>query len=235
MGLLRRVFRRSLEQVEAYGAAWQSHNAAALLAEGPLWVVLGDSAAQGVGASSHLSGYVGVVRRRLEDRDGLPWRVVNLSRSGARTREVVDVQWPAASRLPADLVTAVVGGNDALHTREPAWRRDAVDLCGVLPPGTVVATVARGVFERKTARVNAVLRAEAAARRLRLADLWAHTGPPYRGLYFDGFHPNDAGYLQWADAVWEALDGEPASLGSEDQLAARARRARARSCRCSAT
>jgi lysophospholipase L1-like esterase len=193
--------------VDEYAAAWHAHNAAALSGDGPLWVVLGDSAAQAVGASSHLSGYVGVVRARLEQRDGRPWRVVNLSRSGARTREVVDVQWPAAAGLPADLVTAVVGGNDALHTREPAWRRDAVDLCAALPPGAVVATVARGVFERKTARVNAVLRAEAAARGLRVADLWAHTGPPYRGLYFDGFHPNDAGYLQWADALWAALDG----------------------------
>jgi lysophospholipase L1-like esterase len=209
MGLVQRVFRRSLEQVDAYATAWQAENAAALAVDGPLWVVLGDSAAQGVGASSHLSGYVGVVRQRLQERDGAPWRVVNLSRSGARTREVVDVQWPAASTLPADLVTAVVGGNDALHTREPAWRRDAVDLCAGVPAGALVATVARGVFERKTARVNAVLRAEAADRGLRLADLWAHTGPPYRGLYFDGFHPNDAGYLQWADALWEALLGDP--------------------------
>ena len=205
MGLVRRVFRRSLAQVEAYAAAWHSHNAVALGDDGPLWVVLGDSAAQGVGASSHLSGYVGVVRQRLEQRDGRTWRVVNLSRSGARTREVVDLQWPAASQLPAALVTAVVGGNDALHTREQVWRRDAVDLCAALPPGAVVATVARGVFERKTARVNAVLRAEAAARGLRLADLWTHTGPPYRGLYADGFHPNDAGYRQWADAVCVAL------------------------------
>ena len=30
-------------------------------------------------------------------------------------------------------------------------------------------------------------------------------GPPYRGLYADGFHPNDRGYLQWADALSEAL------------------------------
>jgi lysophospholipase L1-like esterase len=38
-----------------------------------------------------------------------------------------------------------------------------------------------------------------------VADVWAHTGPPYRGLYFDGLHPNDRGYLQWADAVEEAV------------------------------
>ena len=206
MGLVRRVFRRSFEQVEEYAAAWAASNRAAQQADGPLWVVLGDSAAQAVGASSHLSGYVGVVAARLSERDGVPWRVVNLSRSGARTREVVDVQWPAAAELPADLLTAVVGGNDALRTREAVWRRDARDLCAALPRGAVVSTVARGLFERKTRRVNEVVRACAQENGLRVADLWAHTGPPYQGLYFGGFHPNDRGYLQRADALSAALD-----------------------------
>lgn len=204
MGLVRRVFRRSFDQVEQYAAAWEAHNQSSRVGAGPLWVVLGDSAAQGVGASDHLSGWVGGVLERLR-AGGEPWRVVNLSRSGARTREVVDVQWPAARELPCQLLTAVVGGNDALHTREPVWRRDAAELCAALPRGAVVSTVARGVFERKTRRVNAVIRAEAAERGLRVADLWEHTGPPYRGLYFDGFHPNDAGYRQWTEAVWSAL------------------------------
>jgi lysophospholipase L1-like esterase len=46
-----------------------------------------------------------------------------------------------------------------------------------------------------------------------VADVWAHTGPPYKGFYADGFHPNDKGYRQWADAVVEALavDGGPLS------------------------
>ena len=78
-----------------------------------------------------------------------------------------------------------------------------------------VSTTARGVFERTTARVNAVLRSCAAEHGLRVADLWAHTGPPYRGRYADGFHPDgfhpdgfhpdDRGYAQWADALSEAL------------------------------
>ena len=201
MGLVRQLFRRSFRQVEDYAAAWTASNERARVSDGPLWVVLGDSAAQGVGASSHLSGYVGVVLSRL----GPDWRVVNLSRSGARTREVVDVQWPAAAGLDPQLVTALVGGNDALHTRREQWERDVRDLCAALPTGAVVGTVARGVMERKTRRVNEVLRAEAARHGLRVADLWAHTGPPWRGLYADGFHPNDRGYLQWVAALEEAL------------------------------
>jgi lysophospholipase L1-like esterase len=208
-GLRQRLFPRSYAQVDAYARDWERANQLALEADGPLWLVLGDSAAQGVGASAHDRGWVGQVRERLMSADPRPWQVLNLSRSGARTREVVDVQWPRAQELltgrEPELLTAVVGGNDATGSREPAWRADVDALVDALPPGAVVATVARGVFERKTARVNDHLRRRAAERGLKVADLWAHTGPPYRGLYADGFHPNDAGYRQWADAVCEAL------------------------------
>ncbi|GAC1609654.1 MAG: hypothetical protein NVS3B26_12120 [Mycobacteriales bacterium] len=202
MGLVRRLFRRSFEQVERYAEDWRKANDAALAGTGPLWVVLGDSAAQGVGASSHHNGWVGLVHRRL----GPHWRVVNLSASGARTRHVIDEQWPAGRDLGADLITAVVGGNDALHTREHRWLRDVDDLVAAMPAGAVVSTTARGVFERKTRRVNAHLRDAAQHKGLLVADIWAHTGPPYKGLYADGLHPNDAGYRQWADAVWVALE-----------------------------
>ena len=205
VGVVRRVFRTSFDHVDRYAAAWTAHNERARAADGPLWVVLGDSAAQGVGASAHDRGYVGVVLERLRTHDGRPWRVLNLSVSGARTRDVVDRQWPAARDVHADLLTAIIGGNDALRTPEQRWRRDVVDLCAALPEGAVVATTARGVFERKTRRVNETLRSCAVEHGLRVADLWAHTGPPYGGLYFDGFHPNDRGYLQWADALSAAL------------------------------
>lgn len=205
-GLVRRlpVFARSVDQVDRYRLAWDAANERALTAEGPLWVVLGDSAAQGVGATAHDRGWVGQVLERLVATDPRPWRVLNLSRSGARTRDVVE-QWPQARDLPAELVTAVVGGNDALRTGARQWRLDVDALCAALPARAVVSTTARGVFERKTAAVNAHLQARAAEQDLRVADVWAHTGPPYKGLYADGFHPNDAGYVQWADAVAEAL------------------------------
>jgi len=204
MGLVRRVFRRSFAQVDAYALAWTEANERDRAATGPLWVVLGDSAAQGVGASAYDRGWVGLVRDRLTKRDGRDWRVLNLSRSGARTRDVLTEQLPLLR--DADLVTAVVGGNDAVHTRREQWSSDAAELIAQLPAGAVVATTARGVFERKTAVVNSQIRSQAAARGLAVADLWAHTGPPYKGLYFDVLHPNDRGYLQWAEAVWEAIE-----------------------------
>ncbi len=40
-------------QVAPYAKAWDAANATALSGQGPLWVVLGDSTAQGIGAPSY--------------------------------------------------------------------------------------------------------------------------------------------------------------------------------------
>ena len=212
-GRLPGPWRTTSAQVDPYQAWWDEQNERALTGrtgDGPLLVVLGDSAAQGVGASAPDRGWVGQVLGRLPERDGWPWRAVNLSRSGARTREVVDVQVPRLAevtrRHDVALVVAVVGGNDATHTDAATWRDDADDLLAALPPGAVVSTVAQGWREAKVRPLNDHVRSSAAERGLRVADVWAHTGPPYRGRYADGFHPNDVGYAQWADAVLEALD-----------------------------
>ena len=217
--------RRSARQVVAHAAAWTAHDREVLDArgEGPVWVVLGDSTAQGVGADAYDGGYVGGVLRLLEARDGVAWRVVNHSVSGARTADVVADQLPALrstqERLGrADLVTAVVGGNDATHTGADRWRADTEELLAALPAGAVVATVARGWKEGKVRPHDAWLREAAPAAGLRVADLAAHTGPPYRGRYADGFHPNERGYEQWTVALAQALElpaPAPAHAGGE--------------------
>ncbi len=199
-------FRATNAQVPQYARAWREERARAQSASGPLWVVCGDSAAQGVGAGSYDAGYVGQLREWLQERDRCAWRVINLSRSGARTREVIEDQLPLLTGLPpADLVTAVVGGNDVLHTPLARWYVDIEALVEAVPAGSVVATVSRGLWERKARRGNARLLTSAARRGLPVADLWAHTGPPYRGNYADGFHPNAAGYRQWTAALIDAL------------------------------
>ncbi len=71
------------EDCAAFARYWQAHNDQVLAMDGPLWVVLGDSTAQGLGAPSPDRGYVGQVLTELRERTHLPWRVLNLSVSGA--------------------------------------------------------------------------------------------------------------------------------------------------------
>jgi lysophospholipase L1-like esterase len=201
------------DTVAPYRADWERENAAALDGSGPLWLVLGDSTAQGIGASAPQRGYVGQLRRRLEARDGHPWRVLNVSTSGARLRDVVADQLRRfdALRGPAALVTCAAGANDVAWPRRMGRVRD--DLRRVverLPAGAVLATIPKGLDRRRTAVLNEDIWALAPPAGLVVADVWSHTGPPWaRKVAVDHFHPNERGYEDWtaAFAVALRLDG----------------------------
>ena len=110
--------RRTGEQIEVFAAEWHRRNLAALQSGRPLLVALGDSLAQGIGASSIDHGYVG----RLATEFANEVAVVNLSRSGAKIPDVLDRQL----RILGDLrlrdlgiepvaITCTVGNNDLLR------------------------------------------------------------------------------------------------------------------------
>ena len=133
-------------QIEPYARAWQQANTAALAAGaagGALWVALGDSMTQGIGASRFDRGWVGQLGAQLARR-GHQVRIVNLSVSGARAGDVLADQLPAIARLglrPA-LVTVLIGSNDLMRRRH----RDALaglfgELLDRLPAGAVIANL----------------------------------------------------------------------------------------------
>ena len=194
-------------QTESWAASWEHRNEA-VLADPPglLWIALGDSTSQGIGAPSFDRGWVGQLLERLQRRER-DWDVVNLSVTGARIRDVLDEQLPALAELPGSvLVTCAVGANDLLRARRSTAEADVERLLSALPPHAVVATIPRGVRERLAEPLSERIRSEAPARGLRVADVWRHTGPPWRGKYFaDGFHPNEVGYREWTDAFAETL------------------------------
>ncbi|MDQ3898700.1 MAG: SGNH/GDSL hydrolase family protein [Actinomycetota bacterium] len=196
-------------QVARYAAEWERANDRALERTGPLWVVLGDSTAQGIGAPSWDEGYVGQLLRALDDGSERPWRVVNLSRSGARTADVLDRQLPAleASATPPDLVTCAIGANDIVRrTPVPTLEEQLRLVIARLPDRAVIATVPQGLNPARTEAANRVIRAAASAAGLLVADVWARTGPPWRGkLAADGFHPGALGYADWAAAFADVL------------------------------
>jgi lysophospholipase L1-like esterase len=192
---------------ESWRRYWEESNERALRVDGPLWVALGDSTAQGIGASTPDSGYVGQLLVRLRGRQQRPWRVVNLSVTGARLADVVRVQMPRLDDLgDAELVTCAAGANDIIRFGFPRVRQALHALIGRLPKGALLATVPQGLLPRRTHELNRIVRAEAPAAGLRVVDVWAHTGPPWRGKYAaDDFHPSDAGYADWCAAFAGAL------------------------------
>ena len=207
LGLALPGVRRVQAQVEPWADAWHAHNRTALGAPGRRWVILGDSMAQGVGASSWDAGWVDQLRARLAEADH-PLVVVNLSATGARVPDVIDQQLPVLEALPPaggadgpDLVTVLVGSNDlfAGGTARRELPEAMARLVGRLPRNTVVATLPQ---RRAAARAaNRPIEAAAAAGRIVRVDMRAEGPSSWRGrLASDWFHPNDAGYGELAVA-----------------------------------
>lgn len=202
--------------VVGYAAAWDEANETDGARDGPLWVVLGDSTAQGIGASSFDRGYVGQMRERLDRCAPTPWRVLNLSRSGDRLADVLANQLPRLRVLgaPPALVSCIVGANDMFKT--PLWviGRRLRELCAALPAEAVIGSIPQGLLGFRARATNTMIAVEAATHGLRVADIWRASGPPWQGKYApDNFHPNDAGYQSWTLAIAAAigLDAESAS------------------------
>ena len=235
LGRLARVvlpgLRRVHAQVARYAAEWEDANRQALAGAGPLWAVLGDSTAQGIGAPSWDEGYVGQLRRALDDGSERLWRVVNLSRSGARALDVLDRQLPALEALDPgpDLVTCAIGANDIVRRIPlPQLEEQLRRIVARLPERAVIATLPQGLNPARTEAANRVIREAAPAAGLLVADVWARTGPPWRGKFAsDGFHPGALGYADWAAAFAEVLgpaltprlpepERPPHGLGAQD-------------------
>jgi lysophospholipase L1-like esterase len=197
----------TLGMTDEYRRYWEESNERARHADGPLWVALGDSTAQGLGASAPDRGYVGLLLRRLREGQGRLWRVVNLSVTGARIADVIREQLPRVNEAGRpELVTCAIGANDVIRfgfQRVPAALRVLVHE---LPRGAVLATIPQGLLPRRTRELNEIIHDEAPDAGVRIADAWAHTGPPWQGKYAaDDFHPNDAGYAGWCAAFADAL------------------------------
>jgi acyl-CoA thioesterase-1 len=187
----------------------------------PLWVVLGDSTAQGLGAPGPRGGYVGQTLYQLRRTTGRHWRVLNLSVSGALIRDVVAEQLPQLDGQQPDLVTCGAGANDVLYSAPGKLFSDLRALLAGVPEDTVMLDLPLlsgfwGIVGRMSvpyiSRINRVIREVADERSLRVAEVSRHFIPPWPGKFsVDHFHPSQDGYRDWSRALVEALTAGPAA------------------------
>lgn len=204
------------KHVADYATHWRQRPATH--PEGALhYVALGDSAAQGVGASHVGAGYVPRIAALLAAETGREVAVTNLSVSGAVSGDVVAHQLPQLAELPfvPDLVTMDIGANDVVFPgNDPeTFSRSMRAILSALPEGSFVADVpwfmipgldgqsrimaARAVELIAESGHHVVAIHEAS----RAVGRWRYLRYTSRDL----FHPNDRGYANWADAFWDAV------------------------------
>lgn len=130
--------------VPAYNLYWQKKAQERAKANTITLISLGDSAAQGVGASSPSYSYVGRLASSIETQTKRPVKVINLSKSGARIADVTNEQLPKLTKLKITgdmIITMDIGTNDVTHTTydDGEFAAQLNKLFAQLPKQTIVA------------------------------------------------------------------------------------------------
>ncbi|MDM7885919.1 SGNH/GDSL hydrolase family protein [Curtobacterium sp. RHCKG23] len=183
--------------------------------EGQLtYLAIGDSAAQGVGATAPGRGYVGLLARRIRHRSRMSVRVVNLSVSGSTTWGAKQDQLPKLRNYTPDVCTVSIGANDIADFHPDKFERNIRAIYGAVPSHAIVAELPCMFVpdrERKVAVANEIVHRVAGEFGLTVAPLHVITKRvglrrTFFNSYGDLFHPNDRGYEIWASAFEPAVD-----------------------------
>lgn len=176
------------------------------------YLALGDSAAQGIGATSPSRGYVGIVASRFQDHTDKKVRIINLSKTGAKMNDYLKEQAPRVKGIKADLVTIEIGANDVVAFDPVKYRSDFKKVLATLPEGAYVANMplfnSRPSSTPKAKQASKIIEEELKAYpNLRFVDLQKQTmaNQSIFGFAPDLFHPNNLSYKVWADAFWNKI------------------------------
>ena len=202
-----------------------------------LYVALGDSTVEGVGASRAEATYVGQLHAKL--RSVYPnARVLNLGKGGATSDDVVERQLARAVAARPQLVTLSIGPNDieggmkaeryeynvtkilTRLTRET----DAAVVVTLIPDMTVTPkfrnSEKREAIADAVHRFNERLAEQARVARADVVDIYTASQREVPGhpelLARDGYHPSDLGYARWADLMWPAVRARIAGTRASD-------------------
>ena len=192
-----------------------------------LYVALGDSTVEGIGATSPATNYVTRLHARLRavyPRAG----VINLGVGGATSADVVRDQLDRAILMRPKLVTLSVGPNDITgHVPVAEYEENvgaifrrltgeigAVVVVNLLPDLAVTPRFHGREGEREVAKLtidfNAALTRQGRRYGVEVVDLYkpSQVEVPRQPelLAADGYHPSDLGYARWAELLWTGVE-----------------------------
>ena len=197
---------------EPHARFWDEWNIEAANSEGPLWIALGDSSSQGVGALDPMDSWVPRMVERLRNRTGDPWRVINLAVTGAQYNDITNAQLPRVRRLrqagqQPELMSLIAGANNLLAPN--SWPQSVGHLDRILDSlpesRSVVArvSVSNPVNARMARRFNERIESAAVEKDFHL--FWPWDWPSRDGLAVDNWHPNSTGYGYMMELIWPCI------------------------------
>lgn len=188
-----------------------------------IFVALGDSAAQGLGASAPEEGYVPRVAAALKKMSGREVALLNISLSGATAMSVLGTQLPQLAGLRVggeplvpDVVILDIGGNDTNQRELTIERFQSVftRVAAQLPAGSFIgdvptfkplkiaeraSTIARIIREETVTHGHHAVALEELSEGLGTVEYMFRYHAP------DMFHPNSPWYERWAQLFADAI------------------------------
>jgi lysophospholipase L1-like esterase len=207
-----------LSQLGRYQAYWNRRNQQAAVENEILYFALGDSTAQGIGATKPDKGYVGVIADELQKRSGRPVRTLNLSKSRATLTDMLQRQLPLLKQCQISkdvVVTIEIGANDMGKFEPEKFERQMDELMSQLPKQTVISDIPyfggglHKKLEPNVEKANVIIHNLAEKHGLRMAELHAKTrsnDSKFKNYAFDRFHPTNYNYqTNWAQVFLEQI------------------------------
>jgi acyl-CoA thioesterase-1 len=177
------------------------------------YLALGDSAAQGIGATSPTKGYVGIVANNIQQTTGKTVRTVNISKTGAKMDDYLKEQAPLIKSKKADVVTIEIGANDIAKFNADTFRSTFKKVLATLPDGSCVSNMplfnSRPGSTEHAKQASMIIKEELKAYpKLVFVDLQSETEQHQNifGFAPDLFHPNDISYKNWANAFLKKIN-----------------------------
>ncbi len=186
-----------------------------------VYVAIGDSSVEGLGASHPDRSYTGIIYQQLK-LTLKNTQYHNLGKAFAKVNDVIENQLDKTIALKPDLITISVGTNDIIKkTSFKEFEKELFHLLSNLKTNTTADIVINTIPDLTNApvvprhmrlagkvilsRVNNIIRKQAKACDVRLVDLYETSRIFTRSypevLSEDGFHPSDFGYAIWANTI----------------------------------
>jgi acyl-CoA thioesterase-1 len=188
-----------------------------------LYAAIGDSTAQGIGASKPGRSYVGELAKHMRQVTGKTVKVANFAVSGSTVRGALLQQLPKLRKIKPDIVTVSIGANNMADFNAEMFENDLQRLFDGLPDHAIIADLPSFYFlpaEKNVVIANEIVHRLASRFHYPVVPLYART--KRQGLWgvstqFAGdlFHPNDRGYAIWAAAFVPTLDAALKALAQE--------------------
>ena len=186
-----------------------------------VYVALGDSTAEGMGASTPQRSYTNIVFESLKDRYKQA-KYLNVARSGAILKDVLQSQMPKAIEAKPSLITLSIGANDIIRRTKLdefegdlrelltslRQKTDATILISTVPDLSLTPAVPKLLktySKYKAGKLNQIIYKVGEETSTVTVDLFEDSRAVLKmfpeAIASDGWHPSDFGYALWANTI----------------------------------